>query len=228
MIRFRSLPVLALTALACGGESDAVTSPAEPPALEISASRAGGSVLVSFPEEDPGPPFYARVTTLLNQIFHDDRYVAIPFYRDPDCVPAGFDLLQAYDFPDGDGPGAFGCPLTVRGHFLIEPDAPEGTFPIRVITKGPTPVWFVEWEQFQDATADGDLTMAELLALDPSRGTARTFNEMLAPRMDDHHVVITSRGELEDGRPFQFNVNHRGDRTESILIRIGGGGGDAP
>lgn len=227
-MQYRLLPVLALTVLACEGGPDAVEPPSEVHALGMSASRAGGSVVVSFPEEDPGAPFYARVTTLMNQIFHDDLYVAIPFYRDPDCVPTGFDLLQSYDFPDGTGPGAFGCPLTVTGHFLIEPDAPEGTFPIRVVSKGPTPVWFVEWAGFQDATADGDLTMAELLALNPLRGIARTFNEMLAPRMDDHHVVITSRGELEDGRPFQFNLNHRGDRTQSILIRIGARGGGAP
>lgn len=228
MLRFLSLPVLALTALACGGESDIVTAPSGAVALETSASRAGGVVVVPFPDQDPGPPFYARVTTLMNQIFRADGYVAIPFYREPECVPAEFDLLQAYHFPGPGGPGAFGCPLIVEGHLLIESDAPQGTFPIRVVSNGPAEVWFVEWSAFQAATADGTLTMAELVALEPLRGLAHTFNEMLAPRADDHHVVITSSGTLEDGRTFRFNVNHRGDRTQSILIRIGGGRGGTP
>lgn len=227
MIRCRWLPALALAALACGGEFDVVTPTPETVTPEVSESPVHGTVIVSFPEQDPGPPFYARVTTLMNQIFREGGYVAIPFYREPACVPPDFDLLQAYDFPDGQGPGAFGCPLTVTGHFLIESDAPVGTFPIRVVSRGPTPVWFADRADLENAMADGDLTMAELLTLDPLRGTAREFNEMLAPRMDDHHVVITSRGRLDDGRFFQFNVNHRGDRTQSIVLRIGRGGGAA-
>lgn len=210
--------VLALAA--CQGDGLSSTAPPEADALEAAASAANAVHRVSFPAEDPGPPIYARMTTLRNQIFSDGEYVAIPFYRDPECVPPDFNLLEGLHPPGPEGPGAFGCELMVDGHFIIESDAPLGTFPIRAVTNGPAPVWFVPWSELEAAIADGQLTMPELLALNPLRGTADRFNEMLAPREENHHVVITSRGRLEGGDRFQFNVNHRGDQIRSILIRF--------
>ena len=216
----RLLVAAIVIAAGCRGEAVPITAAPDVATPALSAARSQGLRTVSFPAEDPGAPMYTRVTTVLNQIFHDAGYVAIPFFREPGCVPADFDLLQGFHLPGPTGPGAFACPLTVSGHFLIEPDAPQGTFPVQVITTGPTPVWFVNRDAFLDATADGDLTMAELNALSPLRGVATQFHEKLSPRMENHHVVITSRGQLEDGRTFQFNVNHVGDRTQSVLVRI--------
>jgi hypothetical protein len=216
----RVLIVAALVMTGCRSEPEPFTPLAEEEAFNAAASRAGGLRTVAFPDEDPGPPYYARVSTLLNQILHDGEYVAMPFYREPDCVPADFNLLEAFHFPGPAGPGSFGCNLLVEGRFLIEPGAPPGTFPLQVITSGAAEVWFVSYGDFQNAAADGDFTMAELLALSPMRGVARRFHEMLAPRLENHHVVITSDGELEDGRRFRFNVNHRHDRIQSIQIRI--------
>lgn len=181
---------------------------------------AAGLRNVSFPADDPGPPFYTRVSTLLNQVFNDGTWAAIPIYRDPACIPAEFNLLDAFDPPGPGGPGAFGCPLMVHGTFLIEPDAPPGTFPVQVNTRGAAQVWFVPWPALQSAIADGTLTLAELDGLNPLKGAADAFNEMLKPRMENHHVVITSSGRLPDGRRFTFNVNHPGDATRSIQIRI--------
>jgi hypothetical protein len=213
--------------LACAGGSDRVVSVGDAPDPALSAhagapaaSRAGGLRVVRFPAEDPGPPLYARVTPLLNQIFVADGMVAIPFYRDPACVPLDTDLMEHLHPPGEHGPGSFACPLLIEGSYTIEADAPLGTFPVRVVASGPAQVWFVPWSDFVTATRDHALTMAELIALEPLRGTAATFHEMLAPRIDSHHVVITSRGTLDDGRTFQFNVNHRGDVTNSILLRI--------
>jgi hypothetical protein len=189
-------------------------------ASSASAIGAGGLRVVRFPDEDPGPPFYARVTPLLNQIFVANGMVAIPFYRDPACVPLDVDLLLPLHPPGEHGPGSFACQLLIHGHFTIEPDAPQGTFPVRVVASGPAQIWFVPRADFDAAAGDGELTMAELVALEPLRGTAASFNEMLAPRIEDHHVVITSRGTLADGRTFEFNVNHRGDATQSIQLRI--------
>lgn len=46
-----------------------------------------------------------------------DTPPAIVFYRDPDCVPAGFNLFAVYDVP-----GAFFCVPTVDGFALhVEP-----------------------------------------------------------------------------------------------------------
>jgi hypothetical protein len=216
-----ALAALTLSLASCQGASEPLTSSADrlapAPALE---DRGTGLRTLSFPADDPGGPFYTRVSTILNQIFHDGETLAIPVYRDPSCIPADFDLLQAFHFPGPEGPGAFACPLLVEGTLLIEPDAPLGTFPFQVITRGPAQVWFVSYPAFRAAAADGDFTMAELLALQPLRGQAEHFHEMLNPRMEDHRVVITSQGILEDGRRFQFNVNHPGDRTRTLQIRI--------
>jgi hypothetical protein len=220
MSRTLSLAVLTAVLLGCNAERDTVTPAAEARFSQGLARASAGLRTVSFPEEDPGPPFYARVATLLDQIFHDDEYVAIPFYRDPTCVPGDFDLLSSFHLPDEHGPGAFGCDLLVHGRFLIEPDAPHGTFPVQVVTRGAAGVWFVPWNEFQSAMADGSVTMSELRSLNPLQGTADHFHEMLQPRMDDHRVVITSSGRLDDGRRFQFNVTHLGDTTQSLLIRI--------
>jgi hypothetical protein len=125
---FASIVSLVLLA-GCQAEREPTT-----PLMEIAASAAvsgpGGFRTVSFPENDPGPPFYSRVTTLLNQIFHDGGYVAIPFYRDLACIPPDFNLLDAFHFPSQDGPGAFGCPLVVHGTLLIEPRRAAGDVPV--------------------------------------------------------------------------------------------------
>lgn len=209
-----------LAAFGCSGAGE-TPQPTGPAADGLAASRAGGLRVVAFPSDDPGPPLYVRLTPMLNQIFVDQGMVAIPFYRDPACVPADTDMLTHFHPPGPGGPGAFGCRLLIEGTYVIESDAPLGTFPVSVNASGPARVWFVPVSDFAAATADGVLTMAELVALEPLRGTATSFHEMLKPRTDTHHVVITSRGRLEDGRTFQFNVNHQGDVTRSILIRIG-------
>jgi hypothetical protein len=234
-MRIRMLPRFAVlvamspaAVLACAGMDPTVPA-AEAAAFERSAhsaaaagpaASAAGVRVVRFPEEDPGPPLYARVTPLLNQIFVADGMVAIPFYRDPACVPLDTDLLEHIHPPGEHGPGSFACPLLVSGFYTVERDAPLGTFPLRAVVSGPAQVWFVPQSEFDAAASGGVLTMAELMALAPLRGTASTFNEMLAPRLENHHLVITSRGTLADGRTFQFNVNHRGDITQSIQLRI--------
>ncbi|HEX6307518.1 MAG TPA: hypothetical protein VFZ69_04980 [Longimicrobiales bacterium] len=216
----RPLPLIACALLACHGNGEPVSPPPDDAVFDLSADMAAGMRVVSFPAEDPGPPLYARVTSIMNQVFVDAGLVAIPIYRDPACIPADTDLLEHLHLPGPAGPGAFGCTLLIEGSYIIEADAPLGTFPVRVVAKGPAQIWFVDWGDFQNATADGTLTMAELNGLDPLRGTASTFHEMLAPRLDRHHVVIASRGQLEDGRSFRFELNHLGDVTKSILIRI--------
>lgn len=231
----RSIPLIAAALLACGGSGEPVATPSDAAQLDeaelddaqfdaaqfdLSAGMAAGMRTVEFPGDDPGPPLYARVTPLSNQFFIDNGLIAIPIYRDPSCIPPDANLMGLFHPPGPDGPGAFGCDLLIEGSYIIEADAPVGTFPIRAVARGPIQIWFVELTAFQAASADGQMTMAELESLSPLRGTATKFNEMLAPRMDSHHVVITSRGRLEDGRTFQFNVNHRGEVTQSIMIRI--------
>lgn len=207
-----------------GCKADSATS--ADAAVEVGAASLAqidseGLVRLSIPDEDPGPPFYARVTSILNEFFHDDGWLAIPFYRDPGCIPPDFNMLELFDFPGPDGPGAFACPLLMQGFMLIEPDAPLGTFPRQVVLTGAAvPFWFVPWNEFQAAAIDGEVTIGELSALGPVIGLADRYHEMLKPRETDHAIVIDARGTLEDGRSFQFSVMHLDDRTRSVQVRF--------
>ncbi|CAN5814932.1 hypothetical protein BH23GEM3_BH23GEM3_12620 [soil metagenome] len=193
------------------------------PEADAAALFAAGQGLVrkAIPAEDPGPPFYARVSPITNQLHQTDGWLAVPFYRSPECIPADFNLLELFHIPGTTGPGAFGCPLLTSGFLLIEPDAPLGTFPRQVVlTGGGVQFWFVRWVDFQEAMKDGVVTIAELEALHPLKGTASNFHETLRPRDGEHLVAITARGMLEDGRSFQFQVNQPEYVTKSIRIRF--------
>lgn len=185
-------------------------------ARPVTAPVAGGLVPRSIPDEDPGPPFYARVGV---QFFHDGGWLAIPFYRAPDCVPADFNLLDFFHFPGPSGPGAFACPFLMTGTLLIEPDAPQGTFPRQAVLAGSDiPFWFVPSASFEAGAADGVVTLAELASMPLVEGIADRFAETLHPREDDHKIVIDASGLLEDGRGFRFHVTHIADEVRSIRI----------
>jgi len=169
-----------------------------------------------MPTEDPGPPFYAR---LGYQLLEHDGWVAIPFYRSPDLVPADFNLFDFFHFPGPGGPGAFAAPLLMTGFVLIEADAPLGTFPKQVELRGTgTPVWFVRSVAFHAAAGDGVLTMAELRSLAPLQGTTTRYHETLHPRTGEHKIVIRAAGTLPDGRTFQLGVTHVHDTLRQMQL----------
>src|SRR4030095_7892709 len=67
--------------------------------------------------EDNEPVFYARInggefTGGQEDIYHTEEWAAIVFYRQPDCVPSGFNLLTFFDFSIWALPPADRCPLT--------------------------------------------------------------------------------------------------------------------
>ena len=180
------------------------------------AQKSAGNIKFTFPEENPGAPFYARVGPLLDQFFVKDGCLVIPFYRLPDCIDPSFNLMEVFDVP-----GAFSCQLTMTGFGIVEADAPQGTFPIIVHSTGTeVPFWFVPWTAFQKIAEDGVVTIGDIEALNPMKGQADKFKEMLRPRMENHHVQINASGKLEDGRTFDFHVTHVGDQTKSIGLRI--------
>ena len=222
----RTLSLTASLAVILAGCSTETPVNSPPPGPTAVASAAAGKADAGFvrknvPEEDPGPPIYARLTPILDQFFHTDGWLAIPVYRDLACVPADFNLLDYYHPPGPGGPGAFGCPLQVNGFLLIEPDAPLGTFPKQaVLTGDAVPFLFVSWDDFQTEAADGVVTLADLRSLGALEGTADRFHETLKPRVGEHQVVIQAAGTLEDGRRFQFGVTHLEDETVSIRLRF--------
>lgn len=215
-----ALPLALLLAAGCAA-GDSLT----PSALETTfeaLSRSVGMVRVAFPDQDPGAPLYARVEPSLNQFFHDGEWLAIPFVRQPEAIPADFNLLTYFDPPGPNGPGAFAAPLVLSGEYLIEAGAPVGTFPRIANSRGTAvPIWFVRWTDFQAAMADGVVTIGELRALNPQYGIATRYTELLKPRFEEHQVVINAAGQLADGRSFTLHVTHEGDRTRSIRIQFG-------
>lgn len=206
---------------ACAAPATSPEADAAAPLAATADARTGGLVRKLVPQEDAGPPLYLRATRMMNELFHTDEWLAIPFYRDPACVPADFNLLDHFDFPGPNGPGALGCPLVVHGSLLIEPDAPLGTFPQQAILEGDAvPVWFVSWPAFEAAAADGVVTFAELQALAPLKGTASRFHEVLFPRPGGHRITIEAAGALEDGRAFRFGVVSHEGVTKSIRVEL--------
>jgi hypothetical protein len=191
--------------------------------VNASASAAGNRLIrLRVPEDNPGPPFYARSERPF--IYHDGNWAILVFYRNPDQIPANFNLLDFFHMPGPDGPGAFAADLMVSGHILTtDPFAnPKQT---RFSGNGDVPVWFVPWTVMQELISDDSLTMAELNAADVVKGSAVRFTETLHPH-DGHpnpKLVMGGSGALEDGRGFSFNfvgMDHPGEPHKLIHIDI--------
>jgi hypothetical protein len=157
--------------------------------------------------EDRQPPIYAA----LDRGFmpHTEEWAVVIFYRNTDCVPADFNLLDFFDPP----PRPFLCALQIEGHSnwrSLDDPAPadslwQGT--------GAVPLWFVRWPELQAAVADDELTIAELAAL-PSllRGSASFYLESIRNstrgQRGGNEALIAS-GTLTDGRRFRVEYTEK-------------------
>ena len=168
--------------------------------------------------DDPQPPFYARISVnpslgLNQEILHDDQWAAIPFYRDPACIPADFNLLLMLDLtPDPDyGLRPFGCALAVEGFELWKNGPGIDPAPIhsRLRAIDAVEVWFVSWPALSLEVQDGELTIGELSSM-PSlrRGTATLFSETLHPLgpANAHNIALEALGYTADGARFLFHA----------------------
>ncbi len=168
--------------------------------------------------DNPQPPFYARLSQnpslgLNQEIVHDDQWAAIPFYRDPACIPADFNLLQMVDLtPDPVyGLRPFGCALAVEGFELWQNGPGIDPAPIHSRLRGreAVEIWFVSWPALSLEVQDGQLTIGELSSM-PSlrRGTATLFSETLHPvgLSKAHNVALEALGFTDDGARFVFHV----------------------
>jgi len=182
------------------------------------ASSANAQLLFRVPVDSPGVPAYARVERPF--VFHTGQWAAIVFYRDPDCVPASFNLLDFFDIP-----ASFGCPLTVSGFEIWENLPGIDLAPRQVVSSGlAVPVWFVPWSALQAALADDVLTIPELKSLSPLKGIATTFHEVLHPvggAAKVPHLTIAASGVLPDGRTFKYEFNNVLPAAGNVLnVRI--------
>jgi hypothetical protein len=172
-----------------------VTSLLGPGAAE-SASAGEGNESFGF------LPFYAR-TGVNDQILNEDWAVVYFYYEDaPGCVPDDFNLMNLFD------PAApSNCDVAAtNGKSVPNPDGrPKHT---SINGNGNVPVWFVPRAEFDTAIADGQLFIDELTAI-ALKGTASQFHETLnpAPWAQQVHIASNGRGELEDGRTFNFSLS---------------------
>ena len=180
-------------------------------AAAVSTSIVEAAVRVEV-HPAPGIPAYARTDI----IPHNEEWAAIVFYREPACVPDGFNLLNIVDIP-----AAFGCPLTVAGFEIWENGPPPFSSDVAPIFSnlhglGAVPVWFVSWPELREQIADGVLTITDLASMASLQvGSASFFDERLHPIGGAQHpnLSIVAHGRLLDGRSFQFEA------TASLQIK---------
>ena len=201
-------------------------APAQEPSTDPSAARL---IHTWTPEDDPGPPGYARHFALA-----EEGWVAMIFYRDPTCVPTGRNLLEFVDPPAESGPAAFGCGILVRGVTFWE-QGPGVDFAPKLMIFRDEPgmqIWFAPLTEFNEAAAGGTLTMAELESLDPLVGTVEAYREVHhldqpAPqRVESAEFMAMAYGTLADGRSFDLELHVRASGVmpdvaeEHLIARI--------
>ncbi len=226
----RSIALLILIALVPACDPGSPAAPVDEPVSVIAESPAAQSQRVqsTWPTAaDPGMPFYTRIEPEAPYVYTDSGWAVIPFYRDPDCVPEGFNLLQFFD-----APAAFGCPHRVSGHSVWHESVGAGAPRVVVVRgMGAVPVWFAPQSAILEALEDGELTIGEIEGLTGLvKGVATRFTEMLHPHPlpvemggGGHpvpKVILDARGTLDDGRSFSVQVTRTGDRPPSVRIRI--------
>jgi len=230
-----TLLLLALILASCGSgggaaETAAVEAETAVPPVETEDAAVSDEESAEAPmriENGDGPPFYARFGE--NEFFSDGEHVVIIFYRQPDCIPADFNLNQFFHFPGEDGPGAFGCAPPTVATIETWQNGPE-TDPAPLVAEttglGAVPVWFFAAQEVEAAMADGVVTIGELADL-PSRqmGTASTYTELLHPSQsnDVSLVQFSAQGDMDDGGSLSVDVS-KGDPQvdDHININISG------
>jgi hypothetical protein len=181
----------------------------------ISTPNVQAAVRLNVPEDNE-PVFYARInggefTGGQQEIYHTEEWAAIVFYRQPDCVPGGFNLLTFFDFSIWALPPADRCPLTIEGLEVWDtfpPVGPAGPIQAKFRGLGAVPVWFVSWAELQALIADGVLTIGELESAPTLlKGHADRYNETLhPPELSLRQISIDAQGRLEDSTQFQFQA----------------------
>lgn len=214
--------VIALVCTACTDDNVVPEiSELEKARLEYDQLKANPAFIeLAFPEDDPGPPFYARIAVLGPDVLlmESNGTVVIPMMRQVECIDPEFNLLDLYHVPNG-----FFCPLTLSGRGLIEPNAPMGTFPKIAYGAGINmPVWFVDKAPLANAMADGILTLPELEALNPRKGVASRYEEYNKPRSEeDYLLVIESEGTIPGtNQRFEYKVISRTKARQDVELRI--------
>ena len=192
-------------------------------AAHVIVSAQGRPVIQTFPSPGlQGPPIYANFSGTFMPTA--DGIVGIAFYREPFCIPPGFNLLVQFNPPT-----AFGCTLTIEGKvWWHNPTTDPFPFQIRFSGLGAVPIYFVDAEELAAAAGDGVLTIGELQTL-PSllMGIADDFHQVIhnsnqAPGAQDQmndkgHEELDANGTiLGSGRAFFFHYIEEFDPTTNV------------
>ena len=159
-------------------------------------------------------PFYARIEAT------DGNLVAAVFYRPPECIPDDFNLLVFFD-PEH----AWDCQAPTTEGFMVWKNGPEvdpGPYLSVLKGRGAVPIWFVSLPDFEDAAADGELTIGELASLPSLQvGYASFYQETLRPYevAVTTTVLVEAHGTLVDGRDFKLHFNFT-EANYSVKIKI--------
>lgn len=205
----------------CSENAETVKSPIAPtavsaPAAQPGNAQAGAPVIIEVREAEQGPPFYTPVflggAPPSGFLPTDGTWAGIYFYRDPSCIPGGFNLLQVFDVAN-----AWNCHHTVTHTEWWHPEdmGLPGRFPFQVHTsgKGAVPIIFVQLSELAIATQDGVLTLSELAGqLSVLAGRAAFLEQIVhnSNQAANHgHETFVSRGRLDDGRSFEFRYNEK-------------------
>jgi len=169
---------------------------------------ARAELRLEIPTQTFGPPFYARIEFASVDpalVPNNGEWAAVVLYRQLNCIPDTFNLLQVFD-----APRAFSCPLNDIGGYEVWTNAP-GVDPApawsRLIGRSSVPVLFVRHTEFVAAVADGVLTLPELRALPSARmGNASQYNELLRPSQSNATPLlhITAQGRFADNSGFRL------------------------
>jgi hypothetical protein len=162
-------------------------------------------------------PFYARLER--GYTFTNGEWVAVIFYRPPNCIPPDFNLLNLFDFQSC---WLYGPPTT--DGFSIWKDPETDMAPIFQFLQGlgAVPVWFVTLSDYQAIVSDDVITIGELVEL-PSRkvGYASFYQETLRPAGGavTNTMLIEAHGSLADGTLIKLQIEHT-DRTFKVKIKF--------
>lgn len=199
-------------------------SAAEAEVAEVPATAAASEPVRI--EANGDVPFYARFGE--NETFSDGEWVAVVFYRPPECIPAEFNLNGFFDFPGESGPGAFACapPTTTSVELWANgPDTDPAPLVSEMTGRGAVPVWFFAAADVEAAQADGVVSIGELAGISSRRvGSASTYTELLHPSQSNAQPLIqfNAVGTLEDGAPFVVDASMGApDVDDHVTIDLG-------
>lgn len=178
---------------------------------------------LTIPEETFGPPFYARLEFAQvdpSLIPTNGEWAALVLYRQRQCIPESFNLLTLFD-----APAAFDCPLggyTGYELYTVPPEFDSVPTHLRLTGTGESSIWFVRLDEFQQAAANGLVTIVDFENMPSLRkGTADFYEELLRPSQSNSDILLhtTAHGRLDDGGGFRLTYTVTGDPQIGTQVR---------